>query len=120
MSDSSRNPPLLSSLMSLRFVVAFQVTFLTFFPNPALSNIVGPGAIGNYRPSGGRGGYRSRSYGTVSEFPAGFFIGGSSIPGVNGLYGKRGKIDHTLPHSMFYYYENEDVWDYTSNSSDTS
>merc|ERR1711934_282851 len=47
------------------------------------SGLVGPGAMTPY--SGGGGG-RQRSYGYVREPAKGFFISGSSIPQLNGIY----------------------------------
>ena len=80
------------------FVVLLQVVCLLFSTclgqhdllRPG--SLVGPGAIETYR-----GPQEHRSYGVVSEWPAGFFVGGSSISPLNGLYGQAGH-DHSLPH----------------------
>jgi hypothetical protein len=65
--------------------------------------LVGPGALSPY--SGG-GGSRGGGWGYVDRYPMGFFVGGSSIEGLNGLY-FREEINPHLPHAVHYYYTNK-------------
>jgi hypothetical protein len=40
-------------------------------------------------------------YGSVSEYPYGFFIGGSSVPEMNGVYVKQGPDEDALKHHQW-------------------
>lgn len=64
--------------------LSFLVTFVI-----GRGALVAPGSVGAYRGSSRRGGRR----GIVSDFPIGFFVGGSSIPFMNGLYENLEKDD---------------------------
>lgn len=68
--------------------------------------LVGPGALSTRGGGGGRG---SRGYGRVDEFPVGFFVGGSSVVDMNGLY-VRQDVDPMLPHATQLYYKNSHGW----------
>jgi hypothetical protein len=59
--------------------------------------LVGPGAITPAGHSGGNGGRRRGGWGVVGNWPAGFFIAGSSIRDMNGLYELIHR-DNSLPH----------------------
>ena len=63
------------------------------------SGLVGPGAVSPY--SGGRRS-RSRGYATVRDPSHGFYIGGSSIDAMNGLYGRINSIHHPTIHTEFH------------------
>jgi tetratricopeptide (TPR) repeat protein len=63
------------------------------------SGLVGPGAVSPY--SGGRRG-RSRGYTTVRDPSHGFYVGGSSIDEINGLYGRINSIHHHTIHTEFH------------------
>ena len=63
------------------------------------SGLVGPGAVSPY--SGGRRS-RSRGYATVRDPSHGFYIGGSSIEAMNGLYGRINSIHHPTIHNEFH------------------
>ena len=66
------------------------------------SSLVGPGAVTSFTGGGAR---RSRGYGYVRDPAAGFFIGGSSMKGLNGVYERvdpnGGLIERLLPHHSF-------------------
>eukprot|EP00667_Euglena_gracilis_P021081 EG_transcript_22971 len=69
----------------------------------ATNALVGPGALTPYGgpPRGGPSGW-----GFVGHWPEGFFIGGSSLPGMNGLY-FRDSVDHRhTPHAAEHLYRN--------------
>jgi len=82
--------------------LAFACTAL--IPETAsFGDLVGPAAVTHY------GGPRERaSYGYVSSWPVGFFVAGSSIMGINGLYDSR-EPDHGLPHGCAKTYQNMDT-----------
>ena len=63
------------------------------------SGLVGPGAVSPY--SGGRRS-RSRGYTTVRDPSHGFYVGGSSIDEINGLYGRINSLHHHTIHSEFH------------------
>merc|ERR1711904_85088 len=65
-------------------------------------SLVGPGAVQPYqRPQ------ERRTISVVRDWPAGFYVGGSSIGAMNGLYG-RVQQDHSMPHLIEHTYFNED------------
>eukprot|EP00959_Pyramimonas_sp_CCMP1952_P171136 3575995-Pyramimonas_sp.AAC.1 len=67
--------------------------------------LVGPGAMSPY---GGGGGSRGGGFGYVDRYPAGFFVAGSSIEGINGLYFREEQEKNPfLPHAVIYYYINK-------------
>jgi hypothetical protein len=68
--------------------------------------LVGPGALSTRGGGGGRG---SRGYGRVDEFPVGFFVGGSSLVDMNGLYSQQ-DVDPMLPHATQLHYKNSHGW----------
>lgn len=60
------------------------------------NSLVGPGAVGSYQ--GGARGRRFGGYVHVQEAPQGFFLAGSTVRQLNGLYGKVDSIpSHFLP-----------------------
>ena len=62
--------------------------------------LVGPGAMTEY--GGGPGRQRSTGYVRVSKAPDGFFVAGSSLKGINGLYGKVNSIPKRLAEAHEY------------------
>jgi len=69
--------------------------------------LVGPGALSTRGGGGGRG---ARGYGRVDEFPVGFFVGGSSLVDMNGLYVRQDHADPMLPHAIQLHYKNSHGW----------
>jgi hypothetical protein len=65
--------------------------------------LVGPGGVTTYSGMGSQ----SRSYGYVRDPAAGFFVGGSSIDGLNGVYEKVERIPGTIDHKWQLAYANE-------------
>ena len=63
--------------------------------------VVGPGGVTPYSGGGGR---RSGGYGTVRDPPAGFFVGGSSIKEMNGVYTRVERIPSAIDHKFHYAY----------------
>lgn len=59
-------------------------------------HLVAPGAM--TQGGGGGGGRRGGGWGVVGKWPAGFFIAGSTIEDMNGLYIPIGERDDSLPH----------------------
>ena len=57
-------------------------------------HLVGPGALSTYGGGGGR--RRAASYVRVQDPAAGFFVGGSSNEGVNGLYARTERLPASL------------------------
>ena len=80
----------------------------------ASNGLVAPGAIGEYRGASRDSG--PRGWGYVSQYPVGFFVAGSSLHDMNGLYrrsasstgaGKLGLCHFTfLPHACHLSYVN--------------
>ena len=69
---------------------SFVLLCLGTYPLAATAqSLVGTGGITPYSGGGGGGGRRGRLVRAPQEPPAGFFLAGSSIPGVNGVYGPR-------------------------------
>ena len=68
--------------------------------------VVGPGGVTPYSGGGGR---RSGGYGTVRDPPAGFFVGGSSIKDMNGVYERGGQIPSSIDHKFHYAYRKWDI-----------
>lgn len=65
--------------------------------------LVGPGALQPYAgPQKRRGPVR-----TIHEFPVGFYLGGSSVAGLDGLY-RRVEQDQSLPHLPEHTYVNDE------------
>ena len=62
--------------------MAFLVSLLGLILVPARGQLVGPGGMTTY----GGGGRRHGGYARVSEPGKGFFVAGSSLTGVNGVY----------------------------------
>ena len=66
----------------------WAATLLVYYAEPVRGNygkaLVGPGALATR----GGGAQRSQGFGYVNNWPAGFFIAGSSIYELNGLYDK--------------------------------
>jgi hypothetical protein len=54
--------------------------------NPGSGALVGPGALTQYEGRPGR--QRARGFVRVSKYPDGFFVAGSSLTAMNGLYGR--------------------------------
>jgi hypothetical protein len=54
--------------------------------NPGSGALVGPGALTQYDGRPGR--QRARGFVRVSKYPDGFFVAGSSLTNMNGLYGR--------------------------------
>jgi len=63
--------------------------------------VVGPGGVTPYSGGGGR---RSGGYGTVRDPPAGFFVAGSSIKDMNGVYVRVENIPSSIDHKFHYAY----------------
>lgn len=62
----------------------------------ATAQLVGPGAL---VPGGGpQNNRRSGGWGVVDQWPVGFFVGGSDLEQMNGIYLRQRDLDHTLPH----------------------
>ena len=62
--------------------------------------LVAPGALvpGGGGGAGPVGRSRSGGWGVVSKWPVGFFVGGSSVSEMNGVYVRAEGVDHALPH----------------------
>eukprot|EP00439_Symbiodinium_sp_Y106_P052141 s522_g6.t5 len=69
------------------------------------SSLVGPGAVGSYQ--GGGGGRRFGGFAQVTEPPVGFFVGGSSIRELNGLYSRDAKPPFGFGHSFVFSYRHD-------------
>ena len=68
-------------------------------------DLVGPGAMAPY---GGRGGRRrTGGYVRVQDPAKGFFVTGSSIRSMNGLYGRVDSVSATLPHQFQLAYKHD-------------
>ena len=62
----------------------------------ACGQLVGPGAL---VPGGGpQNSRRSGGWGVVDQWPVGFFVGGSDLTEMNGIYVRQPELDHKLPH----------------------
>jgi len=76
---------------------AFRVVVAAFVFH-AGAQLVGPGAMvpagGSVGPAARRGG----GWATIDKFPVGFFVGGSTIEAMNGLYVRNEARDPTMPH----------------------
>ena len=86
----------ISSLLTTCFTSVFLIVIIG---NVNASGLVGPGAVSPY--SGGRRG-RARGYTTVRDPSHGFYVGGSSIDELNGLYGRINSIHHPTIHTEFH------------------
>ena len=75
----------------------------------AAAQLVGPGAVTSYTGAG----RQSRSYGTVRDPAAGFYIGGSSLREMNGVYARvappDAEGDGARARAWVLFYENEDT-----------
>ena len=74
----------------------------------AAAQLVGPGAVTSYTGAG----RQSRSYGTVRDPAAGFYIGGSSLREMNGVYARVAPPDAegtARARAWVLFYENEDT-----------
>ena len=65
-----------------------------------VGQLVAPGGL---VPAGGTGGPVGRrrgggGWGVVDKWPVGFFVGGSGLGGMNGVYVRADAVDHGLPH----------------------
>ena len=68
---------------------SLRALLIVFLPWAAVAQLVGPGAL--VMGGGGRGGsasFGSHSY-SIQGAPVGFFVDGSSIEAMNGVYGPR-------------------------------
>ena len=65
----------------------------------AAQGLVAPGGLvpagGSAGPVGGR--RRGGGWGVVDKWPAGFFVGGSGAPGMDGVYVRADGTDHAMP-----------------------
>ena len=64
-------------------------------------HVVGPGGVTPYSGGGAR---RGGGYGYVREPAEGFFVAGSSIKEMNGMYKKVEKVPSAIPHKFHYAY----------------
>jgi len=64
-------------------------------------HVVGPGGVTPYSGGGGR---RSGGYGYVRDPAEGFFVAGSSIKEMNGVYKKVEQVPSAIPHQFHYAY----------------
>merc|ERR1712166_644953 len=88
--------------------IELLLTLVGMLALAAGSGLVGPGAMTPY--SGGGGG-RQRSYGYVREPAVGFFVGGSNIPELNGLYGRVTSTPANIKHRFqLAYLEDRSGW----------
>eukprot|EP00927_Polykrikos_kofoidii_P048903 TRINITY_DN43072_c0_g1_i1.p1 TRINITY_DN43072_c0_g1~~TRINITY_DN43072_c0_g1_i1.p1 ORF type:complete len:1036 (-),score=219.78 TRINITY_DN43072_c0_g1_i1:105-3212(-) len=69
--------------------------------------LVGPGAMTEYTGGPSRG--RARGYVSVNEPAQGFFVTGSSINAVNGVYGRVNPGSVWSPHTVLLAYRNDDA-----------
>ena len=82
------------------------ITRLLLLGAPSLANeLVAPGALTR---GGGGGGRRHGGWGVVDKWPHGFFVAGSSIARLNGVY-VRVDRDHGLPHWCHMTWRNVDT-----------
>ena len=80
----------------------------------AAQHVVGPGGVTPY--SGGAAS-RSGGWGYVRDPAEGFFVAGSSIPELNGVYKKVERVPAAIPHTFHYAYRK---WPYGSEDDMTS
>eukprot|EP00913_Durusdinium_trenchii_P011754 g11040.t1 len=66
------------------------------------NSLVGPGAVGSYQ--GGGGGRRFGGFARVTDPPVGFFLGGSSIRDMNGLYSREHRVPNGFSHTFTFSY----------------
>ena len=84
------------------------------------SQLVGPGAMAPYGGGGG-GGRRHGGYVRVQEPAKGFFIAGSAIRQMNGLYGKVERVPHNIDHQLQLAYKHDQTgWIMALTSGDDS
>ena len=70
------------------------------------AQLVGPGAMAPYG-SGGGGGRRHGGYVRVQDPAKGFFIAGSALRNMNGLYGKVDRVPLGIPHELQMAYKHD-------------
>ncbi|CAD7959488.1 unnamed protein product [Amoebophrya sp. A25] len=89
----------LSPFLSLKRTLVLGATTLL---HPTLTNaqLVGPGGV---VPYGAGGGGRRVSYGVVRDAAKGFFLGGSSIPELNGVYERVSGLPRACAHTGIHY-----------------
>jgi len=85
-----------------RCLVALSLCLLSL-PSSSASGLVGPGTVTSY---GGAAGAR-RQYGVVREPALGFFVGGSNINELNGLYSRVERIPRDVKHTFQLAYRHE-------------
>ena len=87
-------------------LVAWLCIFATTTIPTTTAQLVGPGAM---RPYGGGagGGRRSGGYVRVQEPAKGFFIAGSAVRDMNGLYGKVEMVPHGISHKLQLAYKHD-------------
>ena len=78
----------------LRLLLASALCVLSVARCEGANHLVGPGAVSTYGGGGGR--RRATSYVRVQDPAAGFFVGGSSNEGVNGLYARTERLPASL------------------------
>ena len=82
--------------------------FSAMFLSIVLTNsLVGPGAMRPYSPSGG--GRRHGGYVRVQDPAVGFYIGGSSLSTLNGLYERNGVLEEQHVYQLAYRHD-ESGW----------
>ncbi|CAK9013571.1 unnamed protein product [Durusdinium trenchii] len=69
------------------------------------NSLVGPGAVGSYQ--GGGGGRRFGGFARVTDPPVGFFLGGSSIRDMNGLYSREHRVPNGFSHTFTFSYRHD-------------
>lgn len=69
------------------------------------SSLVGPGAVGSFQ--GGAGGRRFGGFARVTDPPVGFFLGGSSIREMNGLYTREHRVPWGFSHTFTFSYRHD-------------
>ena len=78
----------------LRLLLASALCLSLVAGREGANHLVGPGALSTYGGGGGR--RRAASYVRVQDPAAGFFVGGSSNEGVNGLYARTERLPASL------------------------
>ena len=102
---------LLRRTMALRPQVLLGAALLAVLRQQPLchgQHVVGPGGVTPYSGGGAR---RSGGWGYVRDPAEGFFVAGSSIKEMNGVYKRVEKVPSAIPHTFHYAYRK---WPYGS------
>ena len=106
----------------LRLLLASALCLSLVAGREGANHLVGPGALSTYGGGGGR--RRAASYVRVQDPAAGFFVGGSSNEGVNGLYARTERLPASLKGTQrrfsLLYFHMDSGWHLASSSPPTT